>query len=93
MSSYQVGPPVVEATVVSTKGHYGFAEIEAAGAAKLGLGEHTRMFFHTSQVQHIYSSIERMQLQLSVLVRSPLCRASKLGSGEHTCACSSTCPR
>lgn len=50
----QVGPPVVEGVVVSTKGHYGFAEIDAEGAAKLGLGEHTRMFFHMSQVQSDY---------------------------------------
>lgn len=36
--------------MVSTKGHYGFSEIGAEGAAKLGLGEHTRMFFQMSQV-------------------------------------------
>jgi hypothetical protein len=42
----------VEATVVSInqKGSFGFATIDAAGAAKLGLGEHTRMFFSTAEV-------------------------------------------
>jgi len=49
----QVGPPVVAGVVVSIKGHYGFAELEAAGAAKLGLADHPRMFFHTSEVSGI----------------------------------------
>ena len=51
----QVGPPAVEATVASVnqKGGFGFANIDAAGAAKLGLGEHTRMSFHTAEVHTI----------------------------------------
>jgi hypothetical protein len=52
VSPRQVGPPAVEATVASVnqKGGFGFANIDAAGAAKLGLGEHTRMSFHTAEV-------------------------------------------